>query len=166
MSLRTLSTRATWRDTQAAPPGDITAAAAPGAQALQTAQGALTDSIPTEVLGPYTAIVAIIVANATDKDTYSSLRWWIYSVSLAFIVAYVLISYLHTPAADRKRKLPFAELVAGLLAFAAWGLAMPGSPLTLTIHGAQFAIASAIIAIGGAAMLGLLTLPLNSKAKV
>jgi hypothetical protein len=175
MSLRALSTRATWRDTQAAPESAIEAASAPpvvvdddespggsGAE-LQKAQGALTESIPTEVLGPYTALVAIIVANATSADTYAELRWWTFAVSLVFIVIYVMASYFRIP--NRKRKLPFAELLAALLAFAAWGLAMPGSPLTLSIHGSQFAIASAMIAIGGAALLGLLSLPLNSKAK-
>ena len=171
MSLRALSTRASWRDQRAAPaaaleqpePAGGGPPAAAGAE-LEKSQGALTDAIPTEVLGPYTAIVAIIVANASTTNKYEALRWWTYVISLVFIIVYQLAAYLRKPKATRPRKWPFVETLGALIAFAAWGLAMPGSPLTLRVTGSNFAIASAIIAIGGAAVLGLLSLPLNSKS--
>jgi hypothetical protein len=168
VSLRALSARAEWRDTQvavAAPlvePEGGELPAGPGGQ-LQKAEGALTDSIPVEVVGPYTAIVAIIVANTSTTDTLTALRWWTYGVAFAFIVAYIVVAYFRN--ADKKRVLPWIELIGALIAFGARGLARPGSPLTLNVHGRQFAIASALIAIGGAALLGLFSLPMNAKTK-
>lgn len=134
------------------------------ADELQKAQGALVDSIPTEVIAPYTAIVAIIAANASKSDTFAALRWWTFAISFAFIIAYITASYVRTPSANRSRKLPFVEILGALIAFAAWGLAMPESPLSLSVTGAKFAVTSALISIGGAAVLGLLSLPLNSKS--
>ena len=167
MSLRALSTRAVWRDS--AVPADETSGEPigggepeAGAAELQKAKGALTDAIPTEVLGPYTAIVAIIVANTSAVDTRAALRWWTYGVSLAFILVYVIASFLGDPT--KKRRLPWAEMFAALFAFAAWGLAMPGSPLTISVHTSDFAIASAMIAVGGAVVLGLFSVPMNAKS--
>jgi len=132
MSLRALSERATWRNTAAPPPAPAAAVApgegepeggevSAGSEAeLQKAQGALTDSIPTEVLGPYTAIVAIVVANTTAKDSLAAVRWWTYVVSFVFIVAYIVAAYFRN--SNRPRKLPWVELLGALLAFAAWGV--------------------------------------------
>ncbi len=167
MSLRALSARAEWRDKKAPavtarveivgsgrPPGD--------AAELTKAEGALTDAIPTEVLGPYTAIVAIIVANTSNLDPRTALRWWTYGVALVFIVVYIVTSYRRSPS--KRRQLPWVELMGALTAFAAWGLAMPGSPLTITVHASNFAIASATIAVGGATLLGVFSGPMNTKS--
>lgn len=176
MSLQALSQRAVWRDT--APPlpplgttagepvggGEPVEATGPAVAAaqLQKATNALTTAIPTEVLGPYTAIVAIIVANSSRFDSLAALRWWTYGVSMAFIVVYEFVTYRRS--STTKRRLPWVELSGALIAFAAWALAMPGSPLTISVHAADFAIASAMIAIGGAALLGLISFPLNAKS--
>ena len=168
MSLRSLSARAVWRDTVAAPvpaAGEVplggSRPAVPTTEQTK-AVGALIDAIPTEVLAPYTAILAIIIANTSSPETRAALRWWTYAASLGFIIVFVVVSYLRSSA--KKRKLPWAELAAALVAFGAWGLAMPGSPLTISLHASDFAIASAMISIGGAALLGLLAVPINAKS--
>lgn len=166
MSLRALSERAAWRDSDS--PGVATRAVegglpATGAAELTKAEGALTAAIPTEVLGPYTALVAIIVANSSSLDPRTALRWWTYGAALMLIVVYISVSFRGNRT--KKRQLPWLELMAALTAFAAWGLAMPGSPLSITVHASDFAIASAMIAVGGATLLGVFSAPMNAKTK-
>jgi short subunit fatty acids transporter len=60
-------------------------------------------------------------------------------------------------AKENKRRFPMVEIVSGLVAAIAWGLAMPGSALNTTLSGNDGAIAAAAIVIGGATVLSLLT---------
>jgi fucose 4-O-acetylase-like acetyltransferase len=146
--------------TEGAPP---TGAPGTATTQLQKSEATLITAIPTEVLAPYTAIVAVIIGNATTSDRLTALRWTIYGVALAFIVVYEAATYLRSQ--KRTRRLPWLETLVAAVAFAAWGLAMPGSPLTISMKASDFAIAAAIIAIGAAALLTLLSPPLNAAPK-
>jgi hypothetical protein len=174
MSLRALSARAVQRDTPAVvppppppPPGaELQGGGAPGGAGvdLSSATGVLVDAIPGEVLAPYTALIGIIVSASASK-THEPLRWWIFFVTLALIPTFLILNYYRGRPADRNRVLPFAETLAAMLAFAAWALVMPGSPLSLDISGDDLTIVTAILAIGGAFIVTLLVLSLSKKSK-
>lgn len=193
MSLRALSARAVERDAPSAAPGTpattgisfpstpvvthavatltTTGAGVTGARAtvqtgtsgISAAVGVLTDAIPTEVLAPYTVLVAIFTANASGSNTYGVLRWAVYGVAVALVSVYLVVTFALTTGRNG-RTVPFAEMLAGSAALAAWGLAMPGSPLTLSLTGNTFAIASATIAVGGAFVITLLSPVLSKKS--
>jgi hypothetical protein len=166
MSLRALSVRAAWRD---APQVAATTRVEPavgglpaGAGEVQKMDGALTDAVPTEVLGPYTAAVAIIVANASAHDPLSALRWGTYAGALVLTLLYVIVAFRRDP--KRKRKLPWVEMTSAVFAAAAWGLAMPESPLSVSVHGSDLAVASGLIALGGGVLVGLFTGTMRTKS--
>lgn len=135
-----------------------------GTSGISAAVGVLTDAIPTEVLAPYTVLVAIFTANAGATDTYAALRWWTYGVTVALVSVYLVVTFALSTKKGVGRTIPFAEMVAGTAALGAWGLAMPGSPLRLSLTGKEFTIASAMIAVGGAFVLGMLSPVLSKKS--
>jgi hypothetical protein len=57
------------------------------------------------------------------------------------------------------------ETVAALVAFGAWGLVMPGSPLSAALSGDDLTIWTGILTIGGAFVVTLLANPLQQAAK-
>lgn len=128
-----------------------------GTSGLSAAVGVLTDAIPTEILAPYTVLVAILTANTTASDPYAALRWWTYGVAVALVSVYLVATFTVSTKRAVGRKLPFAEMLAGSAALAAWGLAMPGSPLEISLTGKSFTIASAMVAVGGAFAISLLS---------
>lgn len=118
----------------------------------------LITAIPTEPLALYTFLVAGIVATIDgEDDARLGMRWCIYGVTIAFIVLWLMVSYLRQPKAERKRKLPIAEILAASVAFAAWGLVMPESPLYAELSGDDRTIWTLIITAAGVALLGLIT---------
>jgi hypothetical protein len=174
LSIRSLSYLAVQRDK--AQPNQVAAggggaAAAPDAGAAQIPQqfaDVLTSAIPTEPLTAYTAILGLIVGviDATKPHQYLPLRWWLYAGFLVLIVVAVGVTYAHKangpdgPRAPAKtRVFPWVEGLAALIAGAAWGLAMPGSALNGQLTGNLRAITSAVIAIGGAAVLAVVFVP-------
>jgi hypothetical protein len=174
MSLRTLSAIAVERD-EATPP---TAAPAPGARppgtppvpapapdasTLSAATGTLIAAIPGEVLAPYSALVGVIVSTNTAKDDHAALRWWVFGVAAALVVVTLLAGFYRNKSATG-RAFPFVETVAATIAFAAWGLAMPGSPLSIDVTGDDLTIATAVIALGGAFMVTLVAPTIAKKS--
>lgn len=123
----------------------------------------LVDSIPTEILAPYTAILALVVANA-ESGEWETERWWIYGVSLALVPVLVFVLWTREKSASAERRLPVAGMFGAAVAFAAWGLIMPGAPLTYAVtDGGDLSIWTGIIT---AAATGVLTmLPLNRQTK-
>ena len=61
----------------------------------------------------------------------------------------------------RQRGVPYLELFAALAAAAAWGLAMPDSPLDATIDDPVRTLAKTTIIIGGGAIVALVATPLT-----
>ncbi len=139
------------------PPGG----SAPGES---SAIATLTAAIPSEVLAPYTAIVGV-VAGLGAHDAFAAFRWWAFGVSLALVGAVLVINVYRAPAGKRRRNLPEAEIISAMLAFAAWGLAMPGSPLSISVHGNDLALTTAVVAIGGAFLITLITPTLGKRSR-
>jgi hypothetical protein len=137
-----------------------------GTAAVATATDVLIHAIPGEVLAPYTALVAIIVSNSAN-NTRESLRWALFAVSLALVGGTLALNFYRGRPAHGRR-FPVIEVAAACVAFAAWGLAMPQSPLSMRVTGQDLTIAVAVISIGGAFLLGLLSPALakpSAKAK-
>lgn len=164
MSIRSLTTLAVARDAAGhqASVGGGTAGAGNGSKE-QTFTDALTSAIPTEPLAAYTALIAVIAASKSP-DHYLAVRWWVYAAFLVIVVASVEVSYLvkvsrPVPVGvhqDRRRRLPFPEILSATVAAAAWGLVAPGSGLQVMLRGGIATIAMACISIGGAALLSLM----------
>jgi hypothetical protein len=120
----------------------------------------LVASIPSESLAGYTALISIILS-ADVGNGYGPFRW-------AAFGAFVLVAFLAPFGAFRQqvrtstprlshRRFPLRECSVAALAAAAWGLAMPGTPLSITVKGTAYLFATTAIVIGGAAVLLLAT---------
>lgn len=124
----------------------------------------LVSAIPTEPLALYTFLVAGIVATIDAGESERLvLRWVIYGVMIAFIAAWLGTTYLRGRSA--KRKFPVVETVSAIVAFAAWGLVMPDSPLSAELTGDDRLVATLLITSGGVAILGLLGVSLKQETK-
>lgn len=120
---------------------------------------ALIDVIPTEVLGLYTTIIAVIVANAAD-GTWESGRWIVYGVLAGLVPITILVISNRAARAQTKRTaVPVYEMIGATAAFGAWGLIMPGGPLTYSLSTVDLTIWTVIITSGTTFILFLL--PLN-----
>jgi hypothetical protein len=125
----------------------------------------LVAAIPTEVLAPYTALIGAIIATIdAGESNRSGFRWGLYAAGLVAIGLYMGVSYVRR-AGQRKRRFPLLEWVAATLAFGAWALVMPGSPLATELTGDDLTIWTVVISVGGAFLVGLMTQPLKKPAK-
>ncbi len=173
MSVRSLNKIASERDEKA-----ITKAAAktgdPEAKAkekeLKAEAKGYTDflvaSIPTEPLALYTFLVAGIISTLdAGGDQRLTMRWIIFGVTAGFMILWILASFLRQPKDEKERVLPWVELPAAVVAFAAWGLVMPESPLMATLDGSDRTVWTFIITAAGVALLGLLTGSMKKDVK-
>jgi hypothetical protein len=128
----------------------------------------LITAIPTEPLALYTFVIGGIIATVGDTgDKRLTMRWIVFGVTAAFIALWMLVNYLRKAAQDEKehRALPLPELGASVVAFGAWGLAMPESPLMAELSGSDRTIWTVLIVAAGVALLGLLTGNLRKPSK-
>lgn len=117
----------------------------------------LVGAIPTEPLALYTFLVAGIVATIDPgTDQRLTMRWIIFGAAVVFILAWMITAFLRLPG-DQKRTLPWAEVSSAIVAFGAWGLVMPESPLAAELSGTDQTVWTFIIVAAGVALLGLLT---------
>ena len=172
MSIRSLAALAVARDK--APPaepvagggGDAAAPAAPGGPFVaQQFVDVLVSAIPTEPLAAYTAIVGLTVGTVdiAHPHSYLTFRWFCFAAFLVFTLLAITVAYNRkangpTGPVDRRR-FPWAEGGAALLAASAWGLIMPGSPLNVALTGTVWTLTSASIAVGATALLALVFAP-------
>jgi hypothetical protein len=172
MSLRSMTDLALERDSGTPPRRQLrgrqaAGQGAPAAAAQPSRSDVLVSAIPTEVLGPYTAIVGVIVATiGPSEPDRSVLRWALYCGGLIAIVLWLGSVYLRERDAKRARRFPVAEVLAALIAFAAWGLIMPGSPLSLSLGSDDLTIWTAIITAVGVFLVSVLATPLRNPATV
>jgi hypothetical protein len=125
----------------------------------------LVAAIPTEPLALYTFLIGGIVATIdSGEDERLALRWAIYGVTICFIALWLALTYRHRTTGSRKRWLPYAEIGAAVVAFAAWGLAMPESPLSAELSGDDRVVWTLVITAAGVALLGLITGKLKNPA--
>jgi hypothetical protein len=151
MSLRSLTDLAVERDEKGG--GD------------KTYTDALIHAIPSEVLALYTFLVTEIVGTiAAGDDKRLTLRWIVFAAGVAGTVLYLIVNYLRARDDARKRAFPGAEVFAAAVAFGAWGLVMPGSPLMSMLSSDNSRIWSAIITAAGVFTLGMLSGKLTRPA--
>jgi hypothetical protein len=169
MSLSTLSTIAAQRDKgvpiRSKPKPD--SAEETRATEERGYMNVLVSAIPTEPLALYTFLTAGIVATIDAGETQRlGLRWGIYGATIVFIAAWLGAAYLRgRPKGAAKRRLPVVETAAAVIAFAAWGLVMPESPLNAELTGDDRVVWTLIITVAGAGLLGLLGVPLKEQVK-
>jgi hypothetical protein len=168
MSLSRLSAVAVQRETTPPQRAKKKPKTAAETQATET-QGyvdLLVAAIPTEPLALYTFVVGGIVATIDSGESQRlGLRWGIYVVMLVFIVLWLAFAYRRRTGNDRKRRFPVAEIAAAVVAFAAWGLVMPESPLYAELSGDDRVVWTILITGAGAAVLSLITGKLKTPAR-
>jgi len=117
----------------------------------------LVTAIPTEPLALYTFLIAGIVATIDPgSDQRLTMRWVIFAATVVFIGIWMIAAYVRLPG-NQKRKLPWPEVTSAIIAFGAWGLVMPESPLAAELSGTDQTVWTFIIVAAGVALLGLLT---------
>lgn len=149
MSARSLAELAKERDLN--PPGT----------SVKSAAEVLVASVPSEALVAYTTLVGIVLA-ADIGSGYSVFRWTAYGIFIVLAVLAPFVIYkrrVKDKDAEGKdiRLVPAWECLATGLAAAAWGLVMPGSPLSIVLQGDALVFTTAGIALGTATLLGFAT---------
>lgn len=140
--------------------------------------GVLISAIPVEIIALYTAFVATTVTRVTPSTEFLeqfkkdhkgtafaydhtrdliTLRWAVYGALAAAVIGIVYGGWSkRRDAAKDKRRAPVTEMAAGLVAFGAWGLTMPGGLLVPYVESRDLAIVTlGIITIVAAGMLAL-----------
>ena len=159
MSAKSLAQLATDRDMK--PPGD---------SVVEDSSDVLVAAVPSEALAAYTALIGIVLA-ANIGTAYGPFRWSAYGAFVALAVLAPIVLFKHRTAGSDKesRTLPILECLTAAVAAAAWGLVMPGSPLTMILKGNASVFATTAILVGAAAVIGLASQRLgtaNSKNPV
>lgn len=137
---------------------------APSGQPLKSASQVLVAAIPSEALAAYTTLTGIVLS-ANLGTGYAPFRWSAYAVFVALAVAAPVAQYRHQVGQVRStghRSLPVQEGLATGLAAAAWGLVMPGTPLSTQMQGNALMLSTSSIALGTTVLLGLFTRTLST----
>ena len=145
MSAKSLARLAADRDT-----------APPGQSVVNDSTDVLVAAVPTEALAAYTAVIGVVLA-ANIGASYGPFRWSAYGAFIALAVLAPLLLVKRRAAATDKdmRKLPVPECLTAGVAAAAWGLVMPGNPLTMVVRGNALVFATTAILVGTAAVISL-----------
>ena len=77
---------------------------------------------------PETTVAGIVTTIEPGSDQRLTMRWIIFGVTAAFIAIWMVAAHLRGQGVQ-KRKLPLTVIACAVIAFAAWGLVMPESPL-------------------------------------
>jgi hypothetical protein len=167
MSLRSLTSIAVQRDAETPKKVEKTTQADAATQTVpQGWADVLIAAIPTEVLAVYTVVTGVIVGTIqAGENERLDMRWVLYGATVAIVVAWLAFAYRRQRTSTRKRRFPVAETFAATVAFGAWGLVMPGSPLAASLDGDETAIWSAIITGAAVLLLGMAGVPLKDKVK-
>jgi hypothetical protein len=118
---------------------------------------ALVAIIPSETLSFYSPVIAVILSTLLKdepSDTYMGLRWGLFAAGVVLSMALI--------ASSKRRRVmsglsswPTAEMFAAGLAFAAWTLTIPGSPLLAETTEKWDAVLTILIPAATIAALGL-----------
>jgi hypothetical protein len=101
-------------------------------------------------------VIGVVLA-ANIGTSYGAFRWSAYGAFIALaMLAPAMLAKRNASAADKViRKLPVPECLTAGVAAAAWGLVMPGNPLTMIIKGNALVFATTAILVGTAAIITL-----------
>ncbi len=125
---------------------------------------ALVTAIPSEALVLYTGFVAVVIAADVGRQ-YGPYRWGGYAAFVALAIAVPWVTYQHSKAEMKESgpsRVPLLECFTAAVAAAAWGLVMPGNPLSIGLAGTPLNLAVAAITFGSSALLGLLAVFLRT----
>ena len=164
MSIRSITAIAIQRESKA--PTRVSGITAEGQdiKAPQSWADALVAAIPSEPLAIYTALIGTIVATITAGDSHLLMRWILYAVGIVVVVAWISVGFFRGRSA-KARKFPWVESFAAAVAFASWGLVMPGSPLSVSLSSENQVIWTAIITAAGVLVVAALAVPLKDPSK-
>lgn len=128
----------------------------PGQSVVKDSTDVLVAAVPTEALAAYTAVIGVVLA-ANIGASYEPFRWSAFGAFVALaVLAPVTLAKRRAAASDKDvRKLPVPECLTAGIAAAAWGLVMPGNPLTMIIKGNALVFATTAILVGTAAVISL-----------
>lgn len=150
MSAKSLAELALERDLE--PPG----------KTIKSANEVLVAAVPSEALAAYTALMGIVLATNIGSR-YGAFRWSAYGVFIALAMLATLVVYRRRVGAlsqdeDKEdkntRPVPVWECLVAGLAAAAWGLVMPGNPLSTVLQGDVLVFTTSGIVLGAAAIVG------------
>ncbi len=127
-----------------------------GQSVVKNSTDLLMAAVPTEALAAYTAVVGVVLT-ANIGSTYGPFRWSAYATFVALAVLAPLVLFKQRSAATdtKSRKLPVHECLMAAIAAAAWGLVMPGSPLTMVYKGNALVFATTAILVSSTSLVGL-----------
>jgi hypothetical protein len=116
----------------------------------------LAKQLPTELVAPYTALTAAIVA-AVAKPTRANphpdqLVGWRWAAFAILIASVVLLVWFGTQqkSPEHAWTFPVAAVLAGVVAAAVWACMMPGSPISPYLHSEHAKVLVPLfIAVGG-----------------
>jgi hypothetical protein len=158
VSIATLTNVATVRDAQPVKRAHVGRSAGQAADEASKMTDMLVAAIPTELVAPYTFLLAAIVGlidpvKHLHDDQFKALRWVLFGLLLAGTWAWVArgVSAKRTAnhGADHSNANPTLEIVSAVLAAAVWALAMPGSPLIPSLHGDNRSLVPVLVLIIG-----------------
>jgi hypothetical protein len=165
MSIRSLSSLAVQREAIVPQKAKKKANADEAETVPQTWTDAIVSAIPSEPLALYTTVIGIIVATVTvGGDNRFWMRWILYAIGIVAVVIWLAAEYYRKRTA-KKRRFAWAEAAAASIAFAGWGLVMPGNPLSLSLSKDNRTIWTALITAATVFLIGLLGVPLKKKVK-
>ena len=126
-----------------------------GAPAEQVPSAAsLEAAVPTEIVVFYTTVIAACEAVLSDSDkTLTTFRFWLFvaTLLLTMIVSAGMVRHATTSATE---VLGSAEWWTATVAFATWGLVVPGSFLYSSLDRDQLVVTVATITAGAGLLLG------------
>lgn len=114
---------------------------------------ALAKQVPTELIAPYTALVAAIVGAVAkptktnpNPDQLSQWRWAAFAVLVGSVI---LLVWFGTHQKTGKWNFPLAAVFAGTISAALWAFLMPGSPLVPYLGKTANTLVPLFVAVGG-----------------
>ena len=114
----------------------------------------LAKQFPTELVAPYTALTAAIVAavaKPTPRDPHpDQLIWWRWAAFAVLIASVILVVWFGKRQKTGRWRFPLAAITSGVVAAAVWGCMMPGSPVGPYLHSEHAQVLVPLfIALGG-----------------
>jgi hypothetical protein len=156
MSIAALTTLAAVRDNGRPTKQDVGKTTAPGeTKERASLTDILVTQVPTELIAPYTAVMAAIVGAVgkpsravPSPDQLAGWRWLTFAI---LIVATVVLTWEGKSRKSGNKSFPWLEVTGALIAAAGWAFALPGSPLMPYLHGDSLVVTPLVIAFAAVA---------------
>lgn len=153
MSIASLTTVAAARDTRAPTKRDAGKSSTSGDTTEATTADMLVSQVPTELVAPYTAVMAAIagfVAKPTKEnlhpDQLTTYRW----IALALLLVGTFVLVWRLKQRKSPGQFPLLETFAAVGTATAWAFVLPASPLTPYLHSsAAKGLVPLLIGFGG-----------------